>query len=73
MDLIQSQGADYLAKMRGFSRIDLGTEMAPEEFITFIQAAALHYADTLDLDPLALSRMAEMHYLEERQGEGGAS
>lgn len=30
----------------------------------------LHYADSLGLDPIALSRMAEMHFIAER-GEGG--
>jgi len=31
----------------------------------------LHYADSLGLDPIALSRMAEMHFIDEREGGEG--
>ena len=63
----------YAAVRQGRLRSESGYGMEDSEasaYITGNLTELLHYADSLGLDPIALSRMAEMHYIDER-AEGG--
>lgn len=42
------------------------TVSPPDVVVVSTLVDVLHYADSLGLDPIALSRMAEMHYIDER-------
>ena len=56
---------------QGRRAMQAGSEANGDSGITDAITNLLHYADSLGLDPIALSRMAEMHFIDEREGGEG--